>query len=75
MSLASFASAIASFLKGVGLRGAQEGEELRHVERVGAVVVLRVAGGVAGAAVGGRWPGGNVWRGGKTIPVGHVPHD
>jgi hypothetical protein len=41
-------------LERLGLRGAQEGEELRHVERVGAVVVLRAAGGVAGAAVGRR---------------------
>ena len=62
-------------LEGLGLGGAQEGEELRHVERVGAVVVLRAAGDVAGAAVGRGRFGGRVRRDGQAIHAGHVPHD
>ena len=62
-------------LERLRLGGAQEGEELRHVERVGAVVVLGAAGGVAGAAVGRRWLGDLVRGGGETVRAGHVPHD
>ena len=62
-------------LERLGLGGAQEGEELRHVERVGAVVVLRAAGGVAGAAVGRRPLGDRVRDDGETVRAGHVPHD
>ena len=62
-------------LERLGLGGAQEGEELRHVERVGAVVVLRAAGDVAGAAVGRRPLGDHVRRDGETVRAGHVPHD
>ena len=54
-------------LERLGLGGAQEGEELRHVERVGAVVVLRAAGGVAGAAVGRRPFGDHVRDDGETV--------
>ena len=52
----------AQLLEGIGLRGAQEGEELDHVERVSTVEVLRAAGEVAGAAVGRGWLGGCVGR-------------
>ncbi len=62
-------------LERLGLRGAQEGEELRHVEGVGAVVVPRAAGGVAAAAVGRGRFGGRVRRDGQAIHAGHVSHD
>src|SRR5687768_8130011 len=39
------------FLERLWLRGAQEGEKLRHVECVGAIVIVWASGGVAGATV------------------------
>jgi hypothetical protein len=57
------------------LGDAQEGEELRRVERMRAVVVAGAAGGVAAATVG-RWPFGDAVRErGKTVRAGHVSHD
>ena len=50
MSLASCVIGDAEFLERLWLRGVQELEQLRHVERVGAVVVLGIAGEPAGAS-------------------------
>ena len=61
--------------EGFGLGGAQEGEELRHVERVGAVVVSRAAGDVASAAVGRAHLGSRVRGHGRAIHADHVAHD
>ena len=58
-----------------GLGAAQEGEELRYVERVRAVVVPRAAGDVAGAAVGRAHLCGGVRGDDKAIDAGHVAHD
>ena len=58
-----------------GLRGTQESEELRHIERMGAVVVLRAAGGIAGAAVRRLSLGNTVRRHAKAIRPRHVAHD
>ena len=44
-------------LERLGLGGAQEGEELGHIERLGAVVVLRAAGEIASAAVASGFSG------------------
>ncbi len=62
-------------LERLGLGGAQEGEELRHIERVGAVEVLRAAGEVASAAKRLASPPTESGSDGETIHAGHVPHD
>ena len=59
----------------IGLGGAQEGEELGHVECVRAVVVLRAAGGVAGATVSRRAFSHAVRRHGEASGSGHMPDD
>ena len=62
-------------LEGLGLGDAQESEELRHVKRVGAVVILCAACEVASAAVGRGRFGDPVRHDGKAIHAGHVAHD
>ncbi|WP_206044427.1 hypothetical protein [Gemmatimonas groenlandica] len=59
----------------IGLSGAQECEELGHVERVRAVEVLRAAGGVTGATVCRRAFSHAVRRYGEAGGAGHMPDD
>ena len=62
-------------LEGLGLGDAQESEELRHVERMSAVVVIWAPGAVAGATIRRGRLGDHVRHDGKAIHASHVAHD
>lgn len=62
-------------LERIGLGDAQEGEELRHVERMGAVVVFWAPSEIAGAAIRRGRLGDTIRHDDEAIHAGHVTHD
>lgn len=59
----------------VRLRGAQESEKLRHVERVGAIEIRSRPGDLFASVVGRRGHGNRRRRDGDAARAGHVAHD
>ena len=75
MSLGLVRVGNSELLESIGLRGPQEGKELRHVERMGTIIALGHAGDIAtstaASSLSPPWPGSDS----EAVPAGHVAHD